>query len=206
MTTTVETAPMHPQLEDLHNAGAEQVDPVRFCYLEALARRLRAKGLQDTRHWLKLDRAVADFQANCESPARCSQTIATSPPSPLSALLDRLNQTADTPATELRSALEQLVFGAPEEGSESAQPGATAGTPRPLKAMSRVKTDRSVRALQDRIRHAIEHAPKDAGPINAHRLVSRAIAEMQKLSPEYLDRFVNYTDTLMALEKLGRKG
>ena len=72
--------------------------------------------------------------------------------------------------------------------------------------MARVYAGRGEQALQDRIRHAIEHAPKDAGPINAHRLVSRAIAEMQKLSPEYLDRFVNYTDTLMALERLRRPG
>lgn len=71
--------------------------------------------------------------------------------------------------------------------------------------MARVKADQSIQALQQRLHHAIEHAPRDAGPMNAHRLVSRAIAEMLKLSPEYLHRFANYTDTLMALEKLGRK-
>jgi hypothetical protein len=42
--------------------------------------------------------------------------------------------------------------------------------------------------------------------MNAHRLVSRAIAEMQTLSPEYLARFARYTDTLLTLERLARKG
>ncbi len=72
--------------------------------------------------------------------------------------------------------------------------------------MARVNADRGEQALQDRILDATEHAPKDAGPIDAHRLVSWAIAEMQKLSPAYPNRLVNYTGTLMALEGLARKG
>ena len=42
--------------------------------------------------------------------------------------------------------------------------------------------------------------------MNAHRLVSRALKEMQTLSPEYLDRFARYTDTLLALERLAKRG
>jgi len=206
MTTTVETAPLHPQLEELRNSGADKADPVRFRYLEALALRLRAKGLQHTRYWQKLEQAVADYQAKFVSSAPPSQTIEARAPSLLSDLMDRLNQTLDAPAIDPRSTLEQLVFGTPEEGSASTQHAATAGTLQPLKAMARVKAGRGEQVLQDRIRHAIEHAPKDAGPINAHRLVSRAMAEMQKLSPAYLNRFVSYTDTLMALERMGRKG
>lgn len=206
MTTTVEIAPLHPQLEELRNSGADKADPVRFRYLEALALRLRAKGLQHSWHWQKLEQAVADYQTKSASSAQPSQTIEARTPSPFSDLLDRLNQTPDTPSTEARSTLEQLVFGTPEEGSAATQYTATAGRLQPLKAMARVYAGRGEQALQERIRHAIEHAPKDAGPINAHRLVSRAMAEMQKLSPEYLNRFVNYTDTLMALERLGRKG
>ena len=70
----------------------------------------------------------------------------------------------------------------------------------------RARADQGTHALQARIRQAIESTPKDAGPMNAHRLVSRAIAEMQSLSPEYLERFARYTDTLLALERLAKKG
>ncbi|MDO6822876.1 DUF2894 domain-containing protein [Marinobacter sp. 1_MG-2023] len=199
MTTAVETAPMHPQLEELRNCGANRANPARFRYLESLALRLRAKGLQQTRHWQKLEQAISDYQASYESPAQPSKTDEAHSPSPLSDLLERLNQSPNIPATQPSSTLEQLVFGAAQEDSSPAQR-------RPLKAMTRASAGCGEQALQERIRHAIEHAPKDAGPINAHRLVSRALAEMQKLSPEYLKRFVNYTDTLMALERLGRKG
>lgn len=206
MTTPVETAPMHPQLEELRDCGANRANPARFRYLESLALRLRARGLQQSRHWQKLEQAISDYQASYESTAQPSQNAEAHSTSLLADLLERLNQSPDIQATEPRSMLEQLVFGAPAEGSRPTQGMPNTGTRQPLKAMTRAHADRGEQALQDRIRHAIEHAPKDAGPINAHRLVSRALAEMQKLSPEYLNRFVSYTDTLMALERMGRKG
>ncbi|WP_309043602.1 DUF2894 domain-containing protein [Marinobacter sediminicola] len=206
MNPIAEATAMHPQLEDLRNSGAVQMDPARFRYLEELAMRLETKGLQHTRHWDKLEQAVADYKTRFEAPQPSSQAIETSAPSPLSALLDRLNQTQSAPQTQPRSTLEQLVFGAPEESSEAPQRAAAANPRQPLKAMTRASADRGEQVLQDRVRSAIEQAPEDAGPMNAHRLVSLALAEMQKLSPEYLNRLVKYTDTLMALERSGRKG
>ncbi|MBK1885084.1 DUF2894 domain-containing protein [Marinobacter sp. DY40_1A1] len=206
MNAIAEAKAMHPQLEDLRNSGADQMNPVGFRYLEALALRLEAKGLQHTPHWQKLEQAVADYKTRFEVPQQSTQAIETLAPSPLSALLDKLNQTQSAPQTQPRSTLEQLVFGAPEEGSEAPQRAAAANPRQPLKAMTRASADRGEQALQDRVRHAIEQAPEDAGPMNAHRLVSLAMAEMQRLSPDYLNRLVKYTDTLMALEKLGRKG
>ena len=72
--------------------------------------------------------------------------------------------------------------------------------------MIRAQANQGHHFIAERIRHAIESTPKEAGPMNAHRLVSRAIAEMQTLSPEYLTRFARYTDTLLTLERLARKG
>ncbi|MDS1311467.1 DUF2894 domain-containing protein [Marinobacter xiaoshiensis] len=206
MNALAEATSFHPQLEDLRNAGADQMNPARFRYLEALALRLEAKCLQHTRHWQKLEQAAADYKERFEALQQSTKTIEAPGPSPLSALLDRLNQTQSTPQTQPRSTLEQLVFGAPEESSEAPQSIANTSSHQPLKAMARASADRGEQALQDRVRCAIEQAPEDAGPMNAHRLVSLAMAEMQKLSPEYLNRLVKYTDTLMALERLGRKG
>ncbi|MFP3977505.1 DUF2894 domain-containing protein [Marinobacter sp. KMM 10035] len=206
MNAIAEATALHTQLEDLRNSGADQMNPVRFRYLEALAMRLEAKGLQHTRHWQKLEQAVADYKTRFEVPQQSTQAIETRASSLLSALLDRLNQTQSAPQTQPQSTLEQLVFGVSEEGSEAPQRAATANPRQPLKAMTRASADRGEQALQDRVRNAIEQAPEDAGPMNAHRLVSLAMAEMQRLSPEYLNRLVKYTDTLMALERLGRKG
>ncbi|MBZ0334649.1 DUF2894 domain-containing protein [Marinobacter sp. AL4B] len=192
-------------LASLQAVGADQRDPVRFHYLATLERRLRTKGLKGTTHWHKLERAVAELQAR--EPENAKQPSTTEPcrRSPLIELIETLNQApGSAPAQAPRSEIEQLIFGVTDD-EEIGRSQTTSNSPQPLKAMARATADHGVQALQDRIRHAIVDIPEDAGPMNAHRLVSRAIAEMQRLSPEYLNRMANYTDTLMALEKLGRK-
>lgn len=206
MNALAEAKSLHPQLESLRNSGADQMDPARFRYLEALARRLETKGLQRTRHWQKLEREVADYKTRFDALQPSSQATEPPAPSPLSELLNRLNQTPTAVQIQPRSTLEKLVFGMPEESSTASQQASSTSSRQPLKAMTRASADRGEQALQGRVRNAIEQAPEDAGPMNAHRLVSLAMAEMQKLSPDYLNRLVKYTDTLMALEKLGRKG
>ncbi|EON93049.1 hypothetical protein MARLIPOL_03415 [Marinobacter lipolyticus SM19] len=206
MSAAAEATTMEQQLAELKHSGADRLDSVRFRYLEALEQRLRAKGLQGTRHWQKLEKAVAEFQARSGQQAGAEQPeqpAQTGHPSPLQLLLDTLNQAPDTQVLTSPSPVEKLIFG---EQDGPAPTAVTNGSPRPLKAMARVQADQGTQALQDRIRQAIEQTPENAGPMNAHRLVSRAIATMEKLSPEYLNRFVNYADTLLALERLGRKG
>lgn len=206
MSATVEATAMDQQLADLRSSGADQLDPVRFRYLETLEQRLRAKGLKGTRHWQKLEQAVAEYQTRSGQHALAEhpeQPAVTTQLSPLQVLLDALNQSPETHAQTSPSPMERLIFG---EEAGPTPTTVTNGSPRPLKAMARVQADQGTQALQDRIRQAIEQTPENAGPMNAHRLVSRAIAAMEKLSPEYLNRFVNYADTLLALERLGRKG
>ncbi|MGF2688519.1 DUF2894 domain-containing protein [Marinobacter sp. DUT-3] len=207
MTATAEATTMEQQLADLRGSGADRLDPIRFRYLEVLEQKLRAKGLQGTRHWQRLAQAVAEYQAGAGPQAGAEQPeqpAETGQPSPLQVLLEALNQSPETHVQAPPSPLEKLIFG--EEDGRPTQPAGTDSSPRPLKAMARVQADQGTQALQDRIRQAIEQTPENAGPMNAHRLVSRAIATMEKLSPEYLNRFVNYADTLLALERLGRKG
>ncbi|MFL1467665.1 DUF2894 domain-containing protein [Marinobacter sp. HN1S83] len=204
MTATAEATTMEQQLADLRGSGADRLDPIRFRYLETLEQKLRAKGLQGTRHWQRLAQAVAEYQARSGQQADAEQPAETGQPSPLQLLLDTLNQSPETHVQASSSPLERLIYG--EEDGRPTQSAVTDSSPRPLKAMARVQADQGTQALQDRIRQAIEQTPENAGPMNAHRLVSRAIATMEKLSPEYLNRFVNYADTLLALERLGRKG
>lgn len=206
MGATVEASSSHPLLDELKRCGADQADPVRFRYLQALERRLRTKDLQHTPHWQKLEQALVAYKARYERPYPSTNIAESSQSSPLAALLALLNQPPIEPATAPGSALEQRVFSASAEGAGLAPQQATTAPPQSLKAMARVRANQDLHALEARIRCAIEQIPIDAGPMNAHRLVSRAMAEMQRLSPAYLNRFVNYTDSLMALERLGRKG
>ena len=193
-------------LRHLREAGADRADPVRFRYLESLEQRLRTQGLQGSVHWQKLEQAVSDYHARYDQVEPEPQPAETDTPSLLAALTEQLNQVQTSASTDNRSsALEQLIFGSTENEPEPGSGGSAVQHPQPLKAMARAQADRGSEVRKARIRHAIEQTPEDAGPMNAHRLVSRAIAKMQNLSPAYLDRFARYADTLMALEHLTRK-
>ncbi|WP_228263739.1 DUF2894 domain-containing protein [Marinobacter shengliensis] len=198
-------AASHALLENLKRQGADRFDPVRFRFLESFERRLRANGLQQGAHWQKLEQAISDYQARLEGAEQPKQAPAASEPSLVSSLLDRLSQTTEIPAKAPRSALEQRVFGETSERQQSFT-APSSNSHQPLKAMIRARADQGTHLLQERIRHALESTPKEAGPMNAHRLVSRALKEMQALSPEYLERFARYTDTLLALERLTKRG
>ena len=52
---------------------------------------------------------------------------------------------------------------------------------------------------------ALNQAPKNAGPINSHMLVLRALTLMRDISPDYLNRFTSYVDTLLALNQTEMK-
>ena len=52
---------------------------------------------------------------------------------------------------------------------------------------------------------ALEQAPKNAGPINSHALLLRSLALMREISPDYLNRFMSYADTLLCLEQCDKE-
>lgn len=60
------------------------------------------------------------------------------------------------------------------------------------------------RAIDRAIARAMDKAPENAGPLNAHQLVIRALTTMGDISPAYQNRFVSYIDTLLWLEQAAR--
>ena len=56
-------------------------------------------------------------------------------------------------------------------------------------------------SLQRQVSQAIAQAPQNAGPINSHMLVLRALGLMRDISPDYLNRFMTYVDTLLRLDE-----
>lgn len=196
------------RLEALRRDGADARNPVKFRYLESLASRLDARGLHHSAHWQRLAQAVSDFEA--ASQAECSESAplaTTTPetPSPLTELLGILNGRQAPEPNDTALSLEQRVFGAVSQPDTDSAPDGTGLQLRPLRALAKARAEVGNRHLHQRLHHAITQIPADAGPMNAHRLVSRALAEMQRLSPDYTLRFARYVDTLIALERLGRK-
>jgi hypothetical protein len=53
-----------------------------------------------------------------------------------------------------------------------------------------------------RVTQALDQAPKNAGPINSHRLVLQSLALMREISPDYLNRFTSYVDALLCLDQV----
>ncbi|MDX1757160.1 MAG: DUF2894 domain-containing protein [Marinobacter sp.] len=214
------------QLARLHQQGAHRFDPVRFQYLHSLARRLAESPRQQHR----LPRALAAFQEQFEQARRQAADLiddcASDLPHPHLVSLQQCLEQGDyrgvhrlarrfrarqrpSPLADLQERL--LAQSAQPRGDEASSPQRPAPSPtlqprRELRALSEVRAAQAQLSIEKRIANAIANTPDNAGPMNAHRLVTRAVTTMQRLSPDYLNRFVGYVDTLLALEQMARKG
>lgn len=139
---------------------------------------------------------LGDFQGVIRASRRDSGQ-----PSPLAGLREALREAR--PAREVRA-------GPPDLESILNQPSRTATGDLPdarpeLRALAAMRAAQARQQVAHRIAGAIANTPADAGPLNGHRLVTRAIQRLQQLSPEYLHWFVGYTDTLLWLETEGKR-
>lgn len=217
----------------LQEQGAGQFAPSAFCFLQRQQQRLQqlrhlsprtlqrlatavdqleqqlaASQQQVDQHW---DRArqpeLAPLYEQHAFKTLLRQLSPCPSPSPLADVLTRLRDSAaEQRPVENRDPLQLILQ--EQEGNlfaEEAQPQPVSDGPRELKALSRVRAGQQQQRKRRRIEDALTQTPSDAGPLNSHRLVTRAISALQELSPAYLDHFVNYVDTLMVLEKAGKK-
>lgn len=200
--------------------GEARFDPVRWRYIEALARRGQqhhgaAKRLLDG----KLAAAQADYRRRFEQTRSVAQIT-------VEGLCEQFPDAAD----ELRRLLASGDFGAlkryaaalenrhspladlslylaqqsmPEGGDGGAMQ--TSGAPGELKAIRQFRRTWSALAVDKQLAQAIEQAPDNAGPLNSQRLVLRSLALMREISPEYLRRFMSYADALLWLDQAGIK-
>lgn len=160
------------QLEALRQAGAHHRDPVRFAYLESFATRLA-------------ESRRAPSQKHQE---KLEQALAD-----YQARADTDDESQGDPTTPpYQSPLATLLTRLRGDGE----------APVELKALAPIREAQAKQQLAARIQHAITHTPGDAGPLNAHRQVARALAALQEVSPEYLEHLVTYLDDLMVLEKI----
>lgn len=215
--------PLEPELllDALQLWNARRFDPVRFQFIEALARRaanrrgtvrdlLRgrlAAALQDFAH--RFDGARARAQEALAAGTRRFPDAAEA----LQGLFDagdftglgrRLAQLeAGRPERPLAELLDRLTE---EQAPDPAQP---CGHP-PVNRNDRPADLKSVRyfrrtwsrlKLDHRLSQAFIQAPQNAGPLNSHFLVVQALKRMRELSPEYLAQFLSYADALLWLEQ-----
>ena len=174
-------------LAALRQSGAQQFDPVGFYYLETLAQRTYAQQGR-VKHLLeaKLAQALRAFQERFEQAQGASDPIA-------------LN-VEKSPA---QASLAQLVQSLAPHGAAQ-EPGVLThgvGSHGELKTTRYFRNTWSKLSVDKQVTQALEQAPQNAGPMNSHRLVLRSLALMREISPDYLNRFTSYVDTLLCLEQ-----
>lgn len=184
------SADIQSLIDALRQEGVHQFDPVRFHYIEVLSRRASAhqgsvKRILDG----TLQAAVAALRQRFE------QARSGGP---------HTDATAD--AAVHRQTLGDLVRHIAQHSPEKMDSRLDAPVaPRvELKSVRYFRSTWSRLSAEKQVTEALDQAPKNAGPINSHVVVLRSLALMRDISPDYLNRFMSYVDTLLCLDQGGK--
>ena len=181
------------RLQALRERGAGRGNPVRFAYLEALARRA-AQQPAAVRQPL-IARIVREAEALAErQPAAASPDTGNPPPaSPLTDLLAYLGEhTLDASSFPSIGTVRARRLSQPKGGAAPATE---------LKSVAYFRQTWSKLSTEQQLTQTLAQAPENAGPMNSQHLVLRALQAMRDLSPDYLQGFMSYVDTLIWLEQ-----
>jgi hypothetical protein len=202
--------------------GAHQLDPVRFRFIESLARRAAEHGgeirriLEDKLAKLMaaygedLDQAghaVPEASPGSASVASPAATLRPSLPGPSSA--SRVATPTATDAPSGPGTLGDLVAHlarqapSPEQGTAARPASPTLSLGPELKSIRYFKRTLSKLSADQRLAQSLAKLPGNAGPLNSHHLVHRSLLLMRELSPDYLQRFIGHVDALLWLDQVG---
>jgi hypothetical protein len=184
-------------IEAWREQGDHRFDPVRFRFLEALVR--RAAGHRgEARRVLddKVARLLATYGENLDR-ARCAPPAAAAPAGrtpgrgPLAELVEHIARHASVH----------------EDGAAAAGMASPAPSSAPeLKTLRYFRSTWTRLSADRRLTQSLAKVPENAGPLNSHHLVHQSLSLMRELSPEYLERFVSYVDTLLWIDGANGSG
>ena len=180
------------EIASLRMRGADRLDPVRFHFIETLARRApQHKGAVKRILEGKLTDALGAYRERLE---QATNTIT------------HTAKHAVAEKTYRLSPLAGLARHIAQHSPEYDEAGLAEGPgPRPeLKAVRNFRNTWSKLSVDKQLRQAIEQAPENAGPLNSHGLVLQSLASMRDISPDYLKRFMSYADSLLWLDQADR--
>lgn len=215
------SADLNSIVASLRMVGADKFDPARFHYIEVLAKRAishqgRVKLLLDSKLSLALDAFKERFdQAQIDA----KETIARGAQQYPHAANDmqRLFVAGDFKALQrliltLKSreqcaSLSALVLQLEQHSHESPETNfPVTGRLRPeLKTIRNFRNTWAKLSVDKQVSKALEQAPTNAGPINSHMLVLRSLELMRDISPDYLNRFMSYVDTLLCFDQCDKE-
>ncbi|MBP0590203.1 DUF2894 domain-containing protein [Paraburkholderia sp. LEh10] len=169
--------------------GADRFDPVRFHFIDALARRAaghtgQARRILDERLSTLLEAYAADLESNAAMTGGADGVAPVR--GPLAGLVQYL--ASHTAAHGERE---------PAAGTMGV------ASPRPeLKALDYFRQTWSRVSTEKQLRQSLEQVPGNAGPLNSSSLVHRSLSLMRELSPGYLQQFLSYVDALSWMEQI----
>lgn len=190
--------------------GADRVNPMRFRFIDALAR--RAAGLKGhvrrvlderlaaliTDYSGEVERAEAEtVDAKFDVPvdagtAGLMPTQNVSPPSALAELVDLLtNRATAIHASEASAGRDALD---PHSHRHDRSPD--------LPMLDYFRETWSRFSMEKTLRQSLEQVPDNAGPLNSNSLIHRSLSLMRELSPGYLQQFLSYVEALSWMEQL----
>lgn len=212
---TASTSPLSLQaLQELqasmHAAGVAEWDAVGWHYTERLAHRAgQQTGLAQTLLCSRLQRALVGLKARWEAAAlpRHRPSAAAAAGKTPAAVSLRAPAFSAGSTSPLAALLQEMAPPLADAGT-----GQSAGIPHTGLLQSHAWRAESPRVrqfrkqlgqiqVQKQVSQALAQAPQNAGPINSHMLVLRSLGLMRDASPDYLNRFMGYVDTLLCLHE-----
>ncbi|MFC0400143.1 DUF2894 domain-containing protein [Paraburkholderia rhizosphaerae] len=173
-------------LERWRETGADRLNPLRFAMIDALARRIEklpTEGGEFRRRLVARLAALITAYDGDVGRMRDGQEAEASASS-------TVNAPGGSSLAALTASLSERADGA----------GTLADMLRYFDAIwSKLSAGRQ-------LRQSLAQVPGNAGPLNSSRLVYRALSLMNELSPEHLQHFLVYVETLSALGELGGGG
>jgi hypothetical protein len=211
------------ELASMRTNGADRFDPVRFHFIEVMARRgLEQQGAVRRILNDRLAEALADYRARFEQAQHEARATLARVAGQCPAAADDLQRlfaagdfsgmrrfVASLEKKEQQASLAGLTRYITQLSPEGVDAGPVGDGD--FAARSELKTVRNSRntwsklSVVKQVAQAIEQAPKNAGPLNSHMLVLRSFELMRDISPDYLNRFVSYIDTLLWLDQADSK-
>ena len=190
-----EAADLRATFDALRASGAAERDPVRFAYIEALARRVAAqpkaiRRLLDAR----LSAAVGELAARPATPP--AEIAGTSTTSPLAELLTYISQHAHEPVEATETVPTKRISSRDSKDSVLARPHSGPE----LRSVAWFHDTWSRLSTEQQLTQTLAQAPENAGPMNSQHLVLRSLQVMRDIAPDYLQGFMSYVDTLIWLE------
>ena len=208
-------ASLTDKIAALRSANAQSLDPVRFQYLESLARRA-GEQRQSVANILagKLQQALDDYPTVVKvTPKRQPTSIE----SPLAALTQILAAQTDRPDRSANGlALDEYLRHQEAEvlaefcSTDPAEPPTSAHQvagrpPTGLESARLFRQHQAALSVESLVNKALLEKPESPGPLNPQMLAIKALTNMRDLSPHYLRRFVTYMDTLLWIEQASPK-